>query len=149
MRPAINCSPSGAFRSIPRFNLVVPKRDRFWWNILANHSVGPNDRVMANGDTAHDHCASIDGDVIVQRWIFTGPCSSLAPSPDRDILIDRDVMPDLHLTADNNADRMRKVYYSQVARWNLTTNERLQKGPQGCQLRSQEAMISFRMALVA
>lgn len=149
MRPAINCSSSEVGRNILGFNLVVPKCDRFWWNIPADHSVSPNDGVMANGDIAHDYCASIDGDVVVQRWIFTGLCSTLAPPPDRDILIDRDATSDLHLTADNNTDRMRKVYCFQVARWNLTTNERLQEGPQGCQSRFQEDMISFRMALLA
>lgn len=145
MMVVINYLPSEVGQGISRFNLIVSEGNRFRWDVLANHGVGPNDRVMANGNFTHDDCARIDRDVVAQCWIFIGFCAPLASSSDRYILIDRDPMSDPHLAAYNDSNRMGEIYGFQVSRWNLTTEECLEKGPKGCESSFQAATISFRM----
>ena len=147
MSRAHYCPPSGWVSSIPRFDLVVTKCDGLRRNILADDRIGSNNGMTANGDTAHDHCTGIDGNMVLQRWIVGGLCESLSVSADRHILIDCDVTPDPYLTANDNTDRMREIDGVEVAEWNLTTDQLLQEGSQDCQLCLQAAIDSFRIAV--
>ena len=120
-------------------DLVVPICDRLGRDIFANDSIGANDCVRANPDISHDHRSGINSNMVFQRGVLIGFFKPLPSSPDRDILINRDAMPDPHFTAYHDTDRVREVDVVQIAEWNLAASNFLQEGPKDCQLCLQES----------
>ena len=125
-------------------DLVVSICDRLGWDIFANDGIGANDCVRANRDIPYDHCAGVNSYMVFQRGIFCNFLKSLPPPADGHILINRDVPPNPHLTANNDTDRVGEVNALQIAEWNLAANSFLQEGPQDRQLFLQGSAASFR-----